>query len=198
MTDSGRPHVVAVCGSLRTGSYTHVALRHVLETAEASGATTDLVDLRSLELPVFDPDDRNAGDVPDLRRRIRAGDAIILGTPTYHGSYASPLKTAVDHCGFDEFEGKTVGLLAVSGGRSSYAGPLADLRGVARALRAWVLPHQVGIGAASEVFEGDGTSTDEESSVVDRITTLGRDAVRYASISPGEADAPIADASADD
>ena len=33
-----------------------------------------------------------------------AAVAVVLGTPMYHGSYASALKTALDYCGFDEFK----------------------------------------------------------------------------------------------
>lgn len=197
MTGPRRPHVVALCGSLRTGSYTRAALGQVLGAAEASGATTDLIDLRNVAIPVFDPAEPDAGDAPSLRRRVGAADTIVLGTPTYHGSYASPLKTAVDYCGFDEFEGKTVGLLAVSGGQSAYVAPLDDLRGVARALRAWVLPNQVGIGAPSEVFAEDGTVRDEDADVVERLSRLGRDAVDFARIAPTAAGVRSTAAAAD-
>ncbi|WP_423746539.1 NADPH-dependent FMN reductase [Haladaptatus sp. SPP-AMP-3] len=185
MTGS-KPHVVALCGSLRSGSHTRTALQHVLDAATAAGATTDLVDLHTLDLSVFDAGSQDAGDAAELRRRVGAAEAIALGTPVYHGSYSSPLKTAIDYCGFDEFEGKTVGLLAVSGGASSYPGALSHLRMVAQSLHAWVLPHQVGIGAAGEVFDETGEFHDEYADIARRTTTLGREAVSYARIVPGE------------
>lgn len=191
MTDLARPHVVALCGSLRAGSYTKMALQHVLEAAKAAGATTDCIDLRTLELPVFDADSQDAGDADRLRQRVDAADAIILGTPVYHGSYASPLKTAIDYCGFDEFEGKTVGLLAVSGGPSSYPDTLAQLRLVAQSLHAWVLPQQVGIGAASEVFDETGAFTEPNHDLARRTRTLGSEIVSYAHIVPIEEDAHV-------
>lgn len=186
MMNPKRPHVVALCGSLRTGSYTRIALGHVLDAAEAAGATTDLVELHTLDLPVFDADSQDAGDAAELHQRVGAAEAIVLGTPVYHGSYSSPLKTAIDYCGFDEFEGKTVGLLAVSGGTSSYPGALTHLRMVAQSLHAWVLPQQVGIGAAGEVFDEDGEFYDNDADIARRTTTLGREAVKYARIVPQE------------
>ena len=171
-------HIVALCGSLREESYTRVALRHALDAAEESGATTDLVDMRTLNLPVFDADEQDVGDAPELRQRIRAADAVILGTPMYHGSFASPLKTALDYCGFDEFEGKTVGLLAVAGGQFPTLA-LEQLRTVCRALRAWTLPHQVGIPSAYEQFDDDAISDEE---IADRVAELGRNAVQYSHI----------------
>jgi NAD(P)H-dependent FMN reductase len=171
-------HIVALCGSQRNGSYTRLALERTLATAEAHGATTDLVDVGALELPVFDPDHTDAGDAETLRKRVRAADGVVLGTPMYHGSYSSPLKTALDYCGFDEFEETTVGLLVVSGG--GFPTPaLEHLRSVVRALDAWVLPHQVAIPNSHSAFE-DGRVIDE--GLIERIETLGRDIVEYAGV----------------
>ncbi|NKE35398.1 NAD(P)H-dependent oxidoreductase [Natronococcus sp. JC468] len=182
MTDE-TVHVVGVVGSLREGSYTRPALRHALDAAEASGASAELIDLRELELPLFDADDDEAGDAPELARRIREADSVLLGTPMYHGSYSSVLKTALDYCGFDEFENKTVGLLAVSGG-SFPVGALDHLRVVCRALDAWVLPHQAAVPNAHRRFEGREL-VDED--LRGRVETLGVRAVQFANIEPDPA-----------
>lgn len=173
-------HVAGVCGSLREASRTRIAIRYALDGAEAEGATTRLIDLRDLSLPVFDADERDAGDAPALRRRLREADAILLGTPMYHGSYGSPIKTAIDYCGFDEFDGKTVGLLVVSGGRFPITA-LDHLRSVCRALDAWVLPYEAAVPSASEHVTDDGFVDAE---LEDRVRRLGEDAVRYANIRP--------------
>lgn len=171
-------HIVALSGSQRDGSYTRHAIEHALTAAEASGATTDFVDVAALDLPVFDPDRTDAGDAKELRRRVRDADGVLLGTPMYHGSYSSVLKTALDYCGFDEFEETTVGLLVVSGG--GFPTPaLEHLRSVARALDAWVLPHQVAIPNAHSAFE-EGRLTNE--SLAERVETLGTDLVEYAGV----------------
>ncbi|PSQ35303.1 FMN reductase, partial [Halobacteriales archaeon SW_10_66_29] len=145
-------HVAGVCGSLRDASYTRIALDHALQAAEDCGAPTTLVDLRGYDLPVFDTDHREAGDAARLQEDIQRADSVLLGSPMYHGSYAAPLKNALDYCGFDEFENTTVGLLAVAGG-SFPTMTLEHLRSVCRALNAWVLPHQAAIPTASEKFE---------------------------------------------
>ena len=178
-----QPTVVAVCGSLRDGSYTRIALEHALAAASDRGAETELLDLRAFDLPVFDADADDAGDAPDLRRRVRAADSILLGTPMYHGSYAAPLKNALDYCGFDEFEHRTVGLLGVAGGSFPITA-LDHLRSVCRALNAWVLPYQAAIPRASAKFE-DGSFTDAD--LADRVAVLGERAVEYATIEPDPA-----------
>ncbi|MFC7115208.1 NADPH-dependent FMN reductase [Natronoarchaeum sp. GCM10025703] len=177
------PHVVAICGSLREESHTRNALLVALAGAEATGATIDLIDLRELDLPVFDADEPSAGDAEALTDRVRQADAILLGTPMYHGSYSAPLKNALDYCGFDEFEDRSVGLLAVAGGRFPVTA-LDHLRSVCRALDAWVLPYQAVVPQASQAFEG-GEFVDEE--LANRVSTLGRRLVQYADIRPDPA-----------
>ncbi|SDQ86381.1 NADPH-dependent FMN reductase [Natronobacterium texcoconense] len=175
-------HVVGICGSLRDESKTRLALERLLEASRRAGATTELLGLREYELPTFDADrDREgAGDAESLAKRVREADAVVLGTPVYHGSYSSPLKTAIDYCGFDEFRGKTVGLLAVSGGAFPVLA-LDHLRSVCRALNAWVIPHEAAIANSGSAFE-DGSFVDEK--LEQRVATLGRRAVQYANIEP--------------
>ncbi|WP_049924760.1 NADPH-dependent FMN reductase [Halopiger djelfimassiliensis] len=175
-------HVVAIAGSLREQSTTRIALQRALEAAADAGASTELIDLREYDLPIFDADrDREeAGDAALLAARVREADAILLGSPMYHGSYSSPLKTALDYCGFDEFRDKTVGLLAVSGG-SFPVTALEHMRSVCRALNAWVLPHEAAIANSHSAFE-DGEFVDPD--LEERVATLGRRAVQYATIEP--------------
>ncbi|WP_435364387.1 NADPH-dependent FMN reductase [Haloarchaeobius sp. DYHT-AS-18] len=180
---SDETHVIAICGSLRDESYTHKALEYVLDAAADRGATTELVDLREYDLPVFDADHDSAGDADQLAATVQAADAVVLGTPMYHGSYSSPLKTALDYCGFDEFEDKTVGLLAVAGGHFPVTA-LEHLRSVCRALNAWVVPHQAVIPSAYEAFDDDELVDD---GLEKRVRTLGERAVQYANIEPDPA-----------
>jgi NAD(P)H-dependent FMN reductase len=170
--------VVAICGSLAEDSVTRVALREVLSEAALAGAETSLVDLRDYDLPTFDADDQDAGDAPKLRAQLQAADAIVLGTPMYHGTFSSPLKTALDYSGSDEFEGTTVGLLAVSGG--SFPTPaLEHLRWVVRALDAWPLPFDVAIPDSHEQVD-KGSLVDD--SLEDRVRRLGTELVQYADV----------------
>ncbi|MFT4881135.1 MAG: NAD(P)H-dependent FMN reductase [Salinirussus sp.] len=177
------PTVVAVCGSLRDASHTRTALEHALAAAAERGAETDLLDLRSYDLPVYDPDNGDDGDASAFRSAVRAADSVLLGSPMYHGSYSGSLKNALDYCGFEEFEDRTVGLLGVSGG-SFPVTTLEHLRSVCRALNAWVLPHQAAIPEAGSQFE-DGAFVDD--SLAQRVTVLGERAVEYATITANPA-----------
>ena len=171
-------HIAALAGSLREESYTRKSLEHALEGVEDAGGTGELLDLREYDLPPMNADRDAQGDSERLTERLRDADSVLLGTPMYHGSYSGVLKNAIDYCGFDEFEGKTVGLLAVSGG-SFPVTALEHLRSVCRALDAWVLPHQAAVPRARTQFnDGEFTNAD----LADRVYVLGQRAVQYAVI----------------
>lgn len=174
-----QPHVVAVCGSRRNGSYTRRVLHEALSGARTAGGTVELLDLADLELSPLDPDKPSA-DTDVLRRTIREADAVILGTPMYHGSYSGVLKNAIDHCGSEEFEDMTVGLVAVSGGPFPTAA-LDHLRIVCRSLNARVLPHQAAIPEARTMFDEHGLTDDE---LQERVRKVGIQMVEHASIAP--------------
>ncbi len=179
-------HVVGLPGSLSDTSYTRMTVRLALEGAEDAGATTDLIDLRELELPFCDgsDDEDYPEDVFALRERVGRADGIILGTPEYHGGYSGVLKNALDLMGFDEFEGKMLGLVAVSGGSMGGLAPMNALRDVGRALHAWVVPSQAGIPRAWEVFEEEGRLGDDR--IADRVRQVGQEVVRFARLHGAE------------
>ncbi|MDS0294841.1 NADPH-dependent FMN reductase [Halogeometricum luteum] len=176
-------HVVAVCGSLRKRSYTRLALERSLDGVREAGGTGEVLDLREYDLPVLDADEDAQGDSEAVVERVGDADALVLGTPVYHGSYSGVLKNALDHCGFDEFDGKTVGLLAVAGGGFPVTA-LDHLRSVCRALNAWVLPHQAALPHVSAQFDGDELTNE---GLDRRVRVLGRRVVEYATIEPDPA-----------
>ena len=174
------PDVVAISGSRRKGSYTRRALEIALDAAAEAGATTELLDLREIDLPPFDPDADDTEKVQSFKRRVEQADGILLGTPVYHGSYAATLKDALDHCGSDQFEDATVGLLATAGG-GSYASTLDHLRVVVRTIHGRSIPEQVGIRGAYDKFDGDELTDDD---LEERVRTLGREVARWAAVDP--------------
>jgi NAD(P)H-dependent FMN reductase len=175
------PTVVAISGSLRAESSTRLALEHALDAATAAGAGTELLDLRALNLPLFDPDHRDRGDAALLKRTVREADAVLLGTPVYHGMVSSALKNALDYLGRDDCENVTFGLLATAGG-GEYGQTFEHLRTGVRHVRGWTLPQEVGIRGAADEFDADGEfrGPDLES----RVRALGRAAAANASVEP--------------
>ncbi len=180
-------HVASICGSLRKSSYTRLALRMALRGAAEVGAQTSLIDLRNYELPLCDAR-RDESTYPDdvfrLRRDVGRAQGLILGTPVYHGSFSGVLKNALDLMGFDEFEGQMLGLVGVSGGRAGALNTLDSLRGIGRALHAWVIPEQVSIPQAWKAFDGAGRPKDPD--LEERLWEVGRQVARFAYLHTSE------------
>ena len=172
--------IVGISGSLRAGSLTRRAVETALEGAAESGAKTRLVDLRDYNLIFRDGKDESAypTDVFRLRAEVKQADGIILGTPEYHGSLSGVIKNALDLMSFDEFEGKMIGLVGVSGGRMGAFDALNTLRNVGRALHAWVIPEQASVPEAWNVFTKDGKINDPQ--YEKRLKEVGRQVVRFA------------------
>ena len=174
-------NVIGISGSLRKGSYTTMAIDIALQGAREVGAETQLVDLREYRLNFCDgKEDESAypDDVFKLRDDVRRAQGIILGTPEYHGSFSGVLKNALDLMGFDEIEGKMIGLVGVSGGRMGALNALTSLRTIGRALHAWVIPEQVSISEAWREFYDAGDLRDRE--LRDRMMDVGRQVARFA------------------
>lgn len=172
--------VVGICGSLRSGSYTQMALQLALQGAQELGAQTNLIDLNAYQLPFCDGRDDHssyAGDVLRLRRDVRAAHGIILGTPEYHGGFSGVLKNALDLMGFAEFEGRMIGLVGVSGGQMGALNALINLRAIGRSLHAWVIPEQVSIPMAWKQFDDAGNLKDK--GLEDRVKEVGRQVARF-------------------
>lgn len=180
--------VVGIPGSLRDGSYTRMAVALALEGAKDAGAETELIDLTELTLPSCDGADDEShypDDVFALREQVQAAHGIVLGTPEYHGGYSGVLKNTLDLMGFDEFEGKMLGLVGVSGGAMGGFGALNSLREVGRALHAWVVPSQASIPHAWKRFDDEAGTLDDED-LAQRVRKVGEDVVRFARLHEAE------------
>jgi len=174
-----RIKIIGICGSLRKESKTCIAINTVLAAAEKAGAEIQLIDLREYELIFCDGRDHNdyPEDVMKLRREVKCAHGVILGTPEYHGSYSGVLKNALDLMGFDEFEGKMIGLVAISAGALGGNDAFNSLRNVGRSLHAWVVPDQVSIPYVDGVIAKNGEISD--GNVVTRLENLGRQVARF-------------------
>lgn len=171
--------VVGLPGSLRGGSFTRRAVSIALQGASELGAQTELIDLRDLDLMFCDGEHHPepSADVGRLQEKIASCQGLILGTPEYHGSYSGVLKNALDLLGFDEMEGKMIGLVGVSGGVMGGLSALHELRSVGRSLHAWVVPQQATVPRARQAFDDHGA---KDPKVDEHLRQVGRQVARFA------------------
>lgn len=170
--------IVGLCGSLRAGSHTRKALDAALAAARAAGAETTAFDPAERPLPFCEgyASEAEAANCELWKRLANDCDGMILATPEYHGSYSGVIKNALDLVGFDQMEGKVVGLISVLGGGANQSA-LSHLRIVCRAVHSWVIPHQAAIGQAYAAFDADGRLKDEKLRA--RVERVGSDVAKF-------------------
>ena len=183
----GRLKVVGIGGTLREGSTSLGALRRALGAAEEAGAETELLDLRELRLPMYEPG-RPLEDYGDNVRgfveALREADALLLSTAAYHGTLAGVTKNALDFAQFlgrDErpyFDGKVVGLISTAGGDQAATNANGAMVHTVHALRGVVAPLMVAVPKAWQRSDDDGNITDE--GYAKRLDGLGRLVVELA------------------
>ncbi len=172
--------VVGICGSLRNISYTRFSVSIALDAAEKMGAEIKLIDLRDYNLPFieqFEEEDQPM-DLKKYRDEVASADAIILGTPEYHGGYTGVIKNAIDLLSRNVFENKTVGLIGIAGGSLGASNSLNGLRQVTRHLHAWTVPQHVSVPSASSKFDNDGNIKDEN--IEKRLIEVGETVYKHA------------------
>lgn len=184
---TGQVHIVGLGGTLREHSTSLAALKRALQAAEQAGATTELLDLNELQLPMYVPEttlDSYGENVQRLIDTIRRADAMIWSTAGYHGTLAAPTKNALDFLEFlsggerPYLHERVVGLIATAGGDLAAVNSINAMVNVVHALRGTVAPLFVPIGNASRVFDADGRVIDPK--IAGRLDQLGKLVVTHA------------------
>jgi len=136
-----------------------------------------MLDLASYQLKYSDVTTPPSEGVLRLRNDFQQAHGVVIGTPEYHASFSGILKHALDFLGFEQFEGKIIGLVGVSGGKMGAINALNSLRIVCRSLHAWVVPEQVSVTEASKQFSEDGIPRDPR--LRDNLMNVGRQVARF-------------------
>jgi chromate reductase len=165
MSDAKGINVLAICGSLRAGSYNRAALRTAIEL-RPPGMTIETGDISAF--PLYNEDVRAQGFPPPvetLRRQIAAADALLFVTPEYNYSMSGVLKNAIDWASRppdQPFAGKPVAIMGAAAGMAGSGRAQYDLRRSCVFLDMHPLNKpEVLIGQAQTKFDAEGRLTDE-------------------------------------
>jgi chromate reductase len=157
--------ILGIAGSLRRGSYNRAALR-AAERLVPEGARLDIFDLAGI--PAFNQDEEKdlPARVAELKRKIRAADAILIATPEYNYSIPGVLKNAIDWVsrpyGDNAWDGKPVAVMSASVGSLGGARAQYHLRQVFVYINMHpVNQPEVMIANAAERFDEQGNLKDE-------------------------------------
>ena len=144
-------NVLVVAGSQNRQSSTRAVLLLAAESLRAAGASVDILDLSEDPLPMFNPDSTYAqAYYPALKARVAGADALLLGSPDYHGCMSSALKNFLDHF-WTEFAGKLFASVVASHDKGL---TVTDQIPAARQCYAWTLPYGVSFADKADVKDG--------------------------------------------
>jgi len=188
---SGSVRIVGLGGSLARVSRSRAALVLALDGAADAGAETELLDLRELDLPMYNPDDERPTEAAvHLIESCYAADGMLWSSPMYQGTISGAFKNALDWLhvlGTRDppfLHDTVVGLISAAGGTHGLQA-VNTMEFATRALRAWAVPYVVPVPTAARVFDADGTVRDEV--IAGQLRMLGGEVVRAAERFAGDA-----------
>src|ERR1700752_1934353 len=167
-TMGGAPLVVGLGGTLRANSSTERALRYCLDSVERQGGRTKFFSGQDLVLPMYAPHElERTPKALELVSALREADAVVVGSPGYHGAVSGLVKNALDYIE-DLRENPRVyldntpwGCISCAYGWQAAVGTLSHLRNIGHALRAWPTPLGVAINSADQIWGENGELTDD-------------------------------------
>lgn len=155
-------NIVAICGSVRPGNYTNMALElAVSELQTHPGVNVTTIQLAPLELPLPGLPAKRPDAIAKFQSLVKDATAVLLASPEYHGGISSPMKLAIDNLGFPSMlAGKPVAILGVAAGAIGAIKSTEQLRAICAHVGAVPLPLAVSIAHVQQVFDDNGRCTD--------------------------------------
>jgi azobenzene reductase len=152
--------IALIAGSNRKNATSTKLLAYMAETLRKRGIAATLIDLYETPLPLYSPDaDAIDENTAAMVRAVGEADAVVLGTPEYHGSVSGVLKNALDYMGSSEFSGKPVLSVSSSGGAVGVSS-LTMLQAIVRNLHGVNSPEWLSLGGDARHFAADGSPAD--------------------------------------
>ena len=172
-TSAGRRPVLAISGSLRTGSWNSLLLGLVAARLEAHGVGVHEHSLRHHPMPLYDPDLEVATGVPaeaaHLRQAIAASAGLLIACPEHNGSVTAVLKNALDWSSrplagenaLAPFTLKPVLIVGTSVSPFGGVRAIGHLRAILAKMGALVMPEDLAVPNATAAFGSAGTAGDD-------------------------------------
>ncbi len=156
--------IAIISSSVRRGRNSHrVALFFKRYLEENKLATTEILDLKEYNFPLFDERLRHQPDpAPEVLRfaeKIRSADGVIIVTPEYNGDYPASLKNVIDLL-TDDWRRKPVAISTVSDGVFGGTQVIISLQFSLWKIRAWTVPAMYPVPSVIKTFDESGVPAD--------------------------------------
>lgn len=169
-----KPKILCFAGSLRKDSFNKKLVKVGMKVCEEAGAEATFVDLKELNIPMYDGDLEDAEGIPEgavkLRKLMLEHQGLLIASPEYNSSISGALKNAIDWASRPTkteesllcFKDKVAGLLAASPGAFGGLRGLVSVRSILGNIKVIVIPEQHTVPKVQDAFNEDGTLTDSK------------------------------------
>jgi azobenzene reductase len=163
--------IAILTGSNRLHASSTKLCRYIAKEIIAQGHDVVFFDLYQKPVPFYSPNSSIDTDANllEMKDSMLEAQAIILGTPDYHGSISGVLKNALDHLDFDHFDSKVVLAISSAGGAVGTSS-LLQLQAMIRNVHGINCPEWISIGSDQRSFNESGEP--ESPKVRQRVTKV--------------------------
>lgn len=159
------PHVAIISSSVRTGRNSHrVALYFDHYLQKQNLATTDILDLKTCQFPLFEERltylPSPTPDVLEFADKIKRADGVIIVTPEYNGGYPASIKNVVDLL-YSEWHHKPIAISTASDGSFGGTQVITSLLFSLWKMHAWVIPAMFPVPNVQDTFSEEGHPVSE-------------------------------------
>jgi len=177
------PKILAFAGSTRTDSFNKKLVKIAATGAREVGANVTIIDLRDFQMPLYDEDlevqEGLLSSTRKLKELMLSHHGFLISSPEYNSSISGVLKNTLDWTSrqSDEesslscFKNKVAGLMSASPGGLGGLRGLVHVRAILENMGVLVIPEQIAISKAHEVFNSDGSMKDPKQE--QRVKNIG-------------------------
>jgi len=178
-----KPKILAFAGSTRTDSFNKKLVKIAATGAIEGGADVTVIDLRDFAMPLYDGDLEQQQGLPSTARKLKdlmlSHQGFLISAPEYNSSISGVLKNTIDWVSRPSegeeplacFKGKVAGIMSASPGGLGGLRGLVHVRAILENISVLVIPDQIAVSKAHEVFNADGTLKDKKQE--DQVKKIG-------------------------
>ncbi|MHB8601665.1 MAG: NADPH-dependent FMN reductase [Nitrosotalea sp.] len=169
-----KPKILAFAGSTRIDSFNKKLVKIAAAGAMESNADVTVIDLRDFAMPLYDGDLEQKEGLPSNARKLKdlmlSHQGFLISSPEYNSSISGVLKNMIDWVSRPSegeeplacFKGKVAGIMSASPGGLGGLRGLVHVRAILENISVLVIPDQIAIAKAHEIFNADGTLKDKK------------------------------------
>lgn len=162
-------------GSIRKDSLNKKLAKQAYAIAKELNADATYIDLKDFPMPIYDGDTEDESGLPENAKKLKQlfieHDGFFIASPEYNSSFSALLKNSLDWISrlhmenepsLVAFRGKVAAISAASPGGFGGLRGLVPLRMMLSNIGVIMVPTQIAISFASNVFDEAGNLSDEK------------------------------------